>query len=490
VLFFRDQTEEINERIRLGAASRISDIRFLELELSKFHKSRKFKDMLRGIRYYEGEHKILTRERTAIGEGGRPITITNLPNNRILDNQYAKLVDQKVNYLLSKPLTFETEDDAFSEHLKNIFNRQFMRCFRNIGKGAFNGGVGWLFLYCDEQGELNFKRFPSYEVLPFWADADKTILECAVREYCVDGYEGDKEVVIIKVEVYQKDGVYFYEKQNGKLIPDHEMPYSPYLTTIEGGKEKPLNWARIPLIAFRYNSEEIPLIRRTKALQDAINEVLSDFTNNMQEDKRNTILVIKNYDGADLGELRRNLATYGAIKIRYDGDVKGGVETLEINVNAENYKTILDLLKKAMIENGRGYDAKDDRMSSNPNQMNIQSMYSDIDLDANGMETEFQAAFEDLLWFIRGYLLHTGQGDYTKEHVNVIFNRDILVNETEAIENCQKSVGILSNETIVSQHPWTTDINMELARIAAEKKEEAGVLEEEKNIFGDEDGNQ
>ena len=41
-----------------------------------------------------------------------------------------------------------------------------------------------------------------------------------------------------------------------------------------------------------------------------------------------------------------------------------------------------------------GYDAKDDRIIvGNPNQMNIQSMYSDIDLDANGIETEFQAAF-------------------------------------------------------------------------------------------------
>ena len=46
-----------------------------------------------------------------------------------------------------------------------------------------------------------------------------------------------------------------------------------------------------------------------------------------------------------------------------------------------------------------GYDAKDDRLSGNPNQMNIQSMYSDIDLDANDMETEFQAAFEEILWF-------------------------------------------------------------------------------------------
>ena len=44
------------------------------------------------------------------------------------------------------------------------------------------------------------------------------------------------------------------------------------------------------------------------------------------------------------------------------------------------------------------YDAKDDRMSGDPNQMNIQSMYSDIDLDANGIEMEFQASMEELLW--------------------------------------------------------------------------------------------
>lgn len=73
-----------------------------------------------------------------------------------------------------------------------------------------------------------------------------------------------------------------------------------------------------------------------------------------------------------------------------DGIV-GDVDTLEINVNADNYKILLALLKDAIVENARGYDAKDDRMSGNPNQMNIQSMYSDIDLDANGIEMEFQA---------------------------------------------------------------------------------------------------
>ena len=126
---------------------------------------------------------------------------------------------------------------------------------------------------------------------------------------------------------------------------------------------------------------------------------------------------------------------------------------------------ILALLKDAIIENARGYDAKDERMGGNPNQMNIQSMYSDIDLDANGIEIEFQAAMEELLWFVNQHLANTGKGNFEGEEVKVIFDRDVLINETEAINNCKNSVGILSNETIVKNHPWISDPEQELERI-------------------------
>lgn len=226
------------------------------------------------------------------------------------------------------------------------------------------------------------------------------------------------------------------------------------------------------------NNNHIPLIRRVKTLQDGINTMISDFENNMQEDARNTILILKNYDGENLGEFRRNLATFGAVKVRDDGDVT----TLTVEVNSENYKAILDVFKKALIENARGYDAKDDRLGGNPNQMNIQSMYSDIDLDANGMETEFQAAFEELLWFINNHFSNTGVGDFTDD-VAIVFNRDILINESESIENCSKSVGILSNETIVEQHPWVTDVEAEMARLQKEKEEAMAQAQEYAGAF-------
>ena len=181
-----------------------------------------------------------------------------------------------------------------------------------------------------------------------------------------------------------------------------------------------------------------------------------------------------------MGEFRHNLSTFGAVKVRNDG----GVETLQIEINAENYKSVLELMKKALIENARGYDAKDDRLSGNPNQMNIQSMYSDIDLDANGMETEFQAAFEQLLWFINQDFSNRGKGDFDGEDIQITFDRDILINESEAIDNCSKSVGILSDETIVEQHPWTNDVELELARLKKEKEEAMEQAQEYSGAFG------
>ncbi len=249
--------------------------------------------------------------------------------------------------------------------------------------------------------------------------------------------------------------------------------------TDKNGKVTGFNWSKIPLIPLKCNENEMPLLKKVKSLQDGINIMLSDFENNMQEDARNTILIIKNYDGTNLAEFRKNLATYGAIKVRYDGETKGGVETLEINVNADNYKSIVELFKKALIENGMGYDAKDDRLSGNPNQMNIQSMYSDIDIDANDIEIEYQSAFENILWFVNAHLANTGQGNFEKEEVTIIFNRDILINESESIDNCQKSVGLLSDETIISMHPWIDDPQLELERLKKQKEETQKEMEQQ-----------
>ena len=428
--------------------------------------------MLDGEKYYAGMHDILHRERTVIGETGEPEPIHNLPNNRIVDNQYKKMVDQKNNYLLGQPLAIQCENEAYSKLLAQyVFNKKFQRLLKAVGEDSLNCGIGWLFIHYDENGEITFKRLKPYEVIPGWKDAEHTVLDYAIRVYEVIVYEGKQEKIVHKVEVYDDKGINYFELDGATLKPT--KPYfQNYFTMVdEEGNEQGYNWTKIPLIPFKYNNKEIPLIKMVKTLQDGLNLIESNFQNSMEEDARNTILILKNYDGQNLGEFRKNLATYGAVKVRTVDGSGGDVDSLQVEVNSENYKAILELFKKAIIENAMGYDAKDDRLAGNPNQMNIQSMYSDIDLDANGMETEYQAALEELLWFINCHFSNMGLGDFEGEELEIIFNRDIMISESEVIANCQASIGVLSDETIIANHPWIDDPQAELEKVKKQKEE-------------------
>lgn len=470
--FMLSEAARLANAIRIGKSA-VSDEKMILNEINSFKASRKRKDMFDGENYYAGQHDILFRVRTVIGEKGELEEVKNLPNNRIVDNQYKKMVDQKNNYLLGQPISVQCENEQYAKILKQIFNKRFQRLLKAIGEDSLNCGIAWLFVCYDESGELACKRLKPFEVIPLWKDAEHTVLDGAIRLYEVIHYDGAQERVVQKVEVYDDNGITFFElTDGGSLNPVEPFRQSYFTITEEDGAETGYNWTKIPLIPFKYNNKEIPLIKMVKTLQDGLNTIESNFQNSMEEDTRNTILVLMNYDGQNLGEFRRNLAQYGAVKVRTVDGSGGDLKSLQVEVNSDNYKAILEIFKKAIIENAMGYDAKDDRLAGNPNQMNIQSMYSDIDLDANNMETEYQAAFEDLLWFINCHLANMGLGDFEGEEVNIIFNRDILISEGEVIDNCQKSVGILSDETIIAQHPWVDDPQAELERLKKQKAEE------------------
>lgn len=465
--------------LRAGAQSAMTEVEFLEKEIEAWLTSATRLMQITADRYYRYEHDILTRTRKAIGQDGTLVEITNLPNNKLIDNQYAKAVDQKTNYLFAKPFTVDTEDKAYAAALAKVFDYRFRRKIKKLGRDAINGGIAWLHPYYDDNGKLTYKIFAAYEVLPFWKDAEHTELESAARVYDVEGYEGKIPVTITKVEYYSAKGIERYVYQSGHLIPDVEDQSTAHFTVTADGVETPMLWERIPLIPFKFDDCETPLLKRVKSLQDAINMVESDFMNVMQEDPRNTILILENYDGTDLGQFRRNLALFGVVKVASQDGSRGDVRTLTIEVNAENYKTVLELLKKALIENARALDAKDDRLGSSANEMNIQSMYSDMDLDANGMELEFQASFEDLLFFITADMANKKAGDFTNVPVSILFNRDLLISESQSITNLKNSVGIISDETIVANHPLVKDKDKELKRIKAEQKAATELMSED-----------
>ena len=450
-----------------------SDIKYLEKIMRRWLDSPIRDEELLAEKYYDGDHDILRRQRQVIDATGKLVPIDNIANNKLVDNQYRKLVDQKTNYVLGKPLTISTADDEYLKLLVKIFDKKMHRKLRTLAQNAVDGGIAWLYPYYDEQGAFQVMVFPSYEICPIWKDKGHTELEAAMRYYPEEVLDDNGGIqYIYHVDLFTTNGITHFRYQGASMIPEDDG-HTDYMYVGDTG----YNWKRLPIIPFKYNSKEIPLIRNVKSLQDSLNQVLSDFQNNMEEDPRTSILVLKNYDGTNIPEFRQNLATYGVIKVTTVDGVQGDVDVLKVDVNAANYQAILMQLKRAIVENGRGFDAKEERMDGDPNQMNIESMYTDIDLDVNAMETEFQAGFEELKWFIDQYLIHIGEKDYSDEPVEFVFNRDIFINEDAKIANCVASNGLISRKTILSRHPWVTNLEHEIKQIEDEQQED---LEQQK----------
>ncbi|MCM3131889.1 phage portal protein [Paenibacillus polysaccharolyticus] len=436
-------------------------------EVSEFKNSIKRTNMILGQAYYENKNQILDKVRTVIGEGGVRTEINNLANNKLIHGFLKKLVDQKTGYLLSKPFSLQTDGpDDYHERLTTYFDKKFQRTLKNLGKNAINKGIAWLQVYYSEEGLLSFKIIPSEEIVPLWKDNAHTELDAIIRFYEIVYYEGKKKNKVEVIEYWDTKGVlrFTQDPKTNQYLEFGELE-SHFRYVDKEKNDHPYNWDRVPFIPWKYNDEEQPLIAMIKSLVDDYDKRLSENADNI-EDMPSSILVLKNYGDGKLEDARRNIAQLRMV--RTEGD--GGLDTISIDIDTTALINHISEVRKSIYEFGRGVDTQTDKFGNNPSGIGLRSLYQDLDLDANTIETEFQDSFEQLLWFVDEDISAQTGVDYSEYEVTLILNRDILINETEAITNVKNSVGLISDETNRANHPWVTDPLEEERRIEKEQK--------------------
>ena len=435
-------------------------VKYIDAKIAEFQLKKE--EMQESIRYYNYEQDILLKKRWTIGKEGKMQSIENLPNARIIDNQYKKAVDQKVNYLFSQLPSIKCDDERYQEMVQDLYDNRFLRTLNKIALESYLCGISWLYI-SNDNGELSMTKMDSTEIIPIWQDRNHESLDAIIRVYQTEEYKDGNIKMIDKVALYTKDDVRIYLR---------DKDYTEI--KVEGYLEKDglrYSFGEIPFVYFKSNSSEMPLLKRVKSLQDAINAILSNYYDNMLEDPRNTIMILKNYDGQDLGEFRQKLAQYGAVKVSTGVDgADGDVNTLEVNVNSENYRLILDLLKEKLIENAMGFDMKSDKTSNAPNELNIKSMYSDMELDANQTSLEFTASLEHLERFLKQ--IKNIKND--KLISTTEFKRNLMVNDEATINMIIQSEGLLSKKTLLSHHPFVDNVDEEIRAIDDEDSIEMG----------------
>lgn len=434
-------------------------VKFIKAQVKEHETSSAFKNAEQGKEYYDGNQDIDNKQRIGCDDEGRPVVLRGLPNVIAKDNQYSRLVDQKVQYVLSETPKISCDDDEhYAEMLVEFLDKRFMRTWLKIARDAMNCGIGWMFVYPKDNG-LGYKKINPLDIIPIWQDSEKESLSALLRKRTDSVWDTNQGKLVQKhfIELYTDAGVTTYEIREGTKytkVSDHG-----YFKDKDGNQ---FNWGKIPFIYWRYSADDITLLSRVKSLIDIQNLILSVFGDRMLEDNRNTVLVLKGYDGENPYEVRGEMNNSGVLQVSGDG----AVDTLNIEINADNFEKYLRLIEEKIIKNARAVDTKNDRTNNAPNELNIKSMYNDIELDANGMENEFQASFEHLQWFFKRI-------NKVPEHLlaTLEFKRNIMVNRSEDVSLIRDSE-YLSLESKLENNPLVTDVAQELERIKQEQTED------------------
>lgn len=476
----KNQTEVISKQIADDSPQGNEQTAFLTTVISEFEGSefRKYMDV--AWRYYKNENDILEKKRQVIGRDAENNAVLMeskvLTNNKLCHNFMKKLTRQKIGYMLGKPFTMSAnkEDDSRAEEMfslvKEYFGKDFFKLIKNVGRDSIVKGIGWIHVYYNEEGKLKFMRCAPEEVIPLWADSDHTELDAVIRKYTVEQYIMGRKKLLKFVDYYTKEGVYHYKyNDGGSLVVDEEKgmlsPNFSVKSVGQDGKEQEIgvSWAKIPFIPFKYDPDEQSLLVRIKSLIDDYDKKTSGIADNV-DDFPNSITVVKNYDGASKEEFVHNKNQYRTIFVQGDGDARA----METPLNIEEVDKHLQRLREDIYEFGQGVNTADKDIRDTSG-VALRFLYADLDMDCIDWGSECEWSLMLLIWFIQQDLIARGKGDFTDVYYSIIFNTDVIINETETIQNCFTSAGIISGRTIADNHPWVMNADKEMKDLMDEQ---------------------
>lgn len=295
---------------------------------------------------------------------------------------------------------------------------------------------------------------PKEEVIPVYDKSKQKNLLHVIRFYDVD----DRTQ---KVELWDKETVTFYEIVDGEIYLDVSEPTNPDSHFYY--KEDGYGWGEVPFVEFINNEERVGDLNFYKNYIDAYDLITSDTLNTLEE-MQALIYILKGYESTNLKEFLTGLKRYKAIAVGKDG----GVDTKQAEVPVTAVDSVLDRYTKDIFYFGQGADVSMDKFGNAPSGVALRQLFQLLDMKASVMERKFTKALKHFSWFLVEYINITEGAVHDYKDLTYTFNKSMLTNEAEQIEMGRNSTGNVSKETIIENHPWVKDVELEMRRLEEE----------------------
>lgn len=407
-------------------------------------------------------------------------------DNRIPFNFHGLLVNQKASYMFAAPPLFDLGKKKSNKKLTQFLGDKYPKVCKDLCIEASNCTVGWLHVWRDGKGTWKYAMVPAEQIIPVWTNDLEKELSGVFRSYqSLDEENGDSYTVY---EYWNEKECMAYRLKAGDEL-DQLIPYQMFLVDpelCEYSDRYQHGVGEVPFFPFFNNNIDTDDLKNIKPLIDTYCKVFSGFVNDL-EDIQEVIFILTNYGGEDLGQFLRDLKDYKAIQIESDGDGDhSDVSTLTIELPVEAREKLLEITRKCIFEQGMGIDP-DPQNFGNSSGVALQFLYSLLEQKAGLQETEFRLGFGR---FIR--CICRLQGIKIKDGTIVqTWTRTSVKNDQELSQIASQSKGIISDETIVSHHPWVDDSEKEMDLLKEQEESSAADISDmfpKDDVPGDEGG--
>ena len=403
-------------------------------KLIKIDKNSKLKRKARiGQRYYEAEHDILDYRLFYYTAENELVEDTTRSNIKISHAFFTELVDQEVQYLLSKfQIKAKNEADTkLDEELKDRFNDEFKSELSDTAEGAVIKGWNYMYGYLAEDNKTRFKNADSLGVIEVRAEEaqDKTD---HIIYYYVDRID-EKRNPITKIEVWDNDFRYFYIKvgatgqiqldSNEKINPRPHKVYKQDNILVYRPSEP--GYGKIPFFRLDNNKKRQSGLKPIKKLIDDYDLMNCGLSNNLQ-DVSDALYVVKGFKGDNLDKLQQNIKTKKLIGV----DETGGVDIETIDIPYEARKTKMDIDEKNIYKFGMGFNASQTG-DGNITNIVIKSRYTLLDLKCNKLEKYIRSFLKPILQIALDEINEMYDTNYTLKDVEICLDREIPTNEAD-----------------------------------------------------------
>lgn len=399
-------------------------------------------------------------------------------DNRIPSNFHGLLVNQKASYMFTAPPLFDIGNADCNKQITELLGDNYAKACKDLCINASNSGTAWLHYWINSEKKFEYGVVDSKQIIPIWSSSLNKKLLGILRVYTNTDDSGD----IYDIYEYWNDKeCQAFKKKNSLTIDEGLEAYTMFSSFIVDTETTEMSnifkhdFGRVPFIPFQNNNIMTSDLDNVKPLIDVYDKVFSGFVNDL-EDIQEIIFILTNYEGESLGEFLTQLKKYKTVKVENNGESdKSGLQTLTIDIPVEARKELLMTTRKAIFEQGQGVDPQPDKFGD-ASGVALKYLYSLLELKSGLAETEFKLGFGEFVRAICQYL------NVECKTITQTWTRTAITNDTETAAICSNSVGVISNKTIIKNHPFVEDAEAEEKQIKLEKNSETGVNEYIRNI--------